>query len=309
MSISCWCRPTRTGCARRWPASTGAMPAEINRREDWRGHLWQSRFASFPMEEAHLHACLRYVELNPVRAGLVDGRRTGAGRARARISAWARPPHRLAPMRERIDDWRAFSTLGLDDAEREAIRTAERTVPPASLGTLRRHARDSHADCPLAEHCPRAHGAGARSRRNPRRRGFRRGVRDRCRALPAPRARRAAPCSARRSILRRWPKAAAVSRSSVAAATPVGLRRRHDVDDRRHHLGRRHEGASGGPSSPARRATATGRAPPAGHRRRCPAPATIRSATSCWNIRVSDVHQGGQASPPSQRTSRAVPTL
>jgi hypothetical protein len=37
--------------------------------------------------------------------------------------------------------------------------------------------------------------------------------------------------------------------------------------------------------------------------------ATIRSATSSWNIRVSDAHQGGQASPPSQRTSRAVPTL
>src|SRR6185503_8599863 len=43
----------------------------INAREDWRGHLWQSRFASFPMDEDHLLACARYVELNPVRAGLV----------------------------------------------------------------------------------------------------------------------------------------------------------------------------------------------------------------------------------------------
>jgi putative transposase len=45
---------------------------EVNQRHGWRGHLWQSRFASFPMEEAHLHACLRYVELNPVRAGLAE---------------------------------------------------------------------------------------------------------------------------------------------------------------------------------------------------------------------------------------------
>src|SRR5688572_22130025 len=43
----------------------------INRREDWHGHLWQERFASFPMDEAYLLACARYVELNPVRAGLV----------------------------------------------------------------------------------------------------------------------------------------------------------------------------------------------------------------------------------------------
>ena len=42
----------------------------VNQREDWRGHLWQSRFASFPMDEEWLVACARYVELNPVRAGL-----------------------------------------------------------------------------------------------------------------------------------------------------------------------------------------------------------------------------------------------
>jgi hypothetical protein len=45
---------------------------EVNQREGWCGHLWQSRFASFPLDEAHLYACLRYVELNPVRARLVD---------------------------------------------------------------------------------------------------------------------------------------------------------------------------------------------------------------------------------------------
>src|ERR1051325_8431586 len=36
----------------------------INQREGWRGFLWQSRFASAPMDEAHLHVCLRYVKLN-----------------------------------------------------------------------------------------------------------------------------------------------------------------------------------------------------------------------------------------------------
>ena len=40
----------------------------INFREGWRGHLWQGRFSSFIMDEMYLLACMRYVELNPVRA-------------------------------------------------------------------------------------------------------------------------------------------------------------------------------------------------------------------------------------------------
>jgi len=42
----------------------------VNFREQWRGHLWQGRFASFVLDEPHLLACARYVELNPVRARL-----------------------------------------------------------------------------------------------------------------------------------------------------------------------------------------------------------------------------------------------
>ncbi len=45
--------------------------SRINAREGWTGYLWQGRFASVPMDEAHLLACARYVELNPVRAKLV----------------------------------------------------------------------------------------------------------------------------------------------------------------------------------------------------------------------------------------------
>ena len=45
---------------------------QVNQREDWRGCLWQGRYGSVAMDEAHLHVCLRYVELNPVRAGLVE---------------------------------------------------------------------------------------------------------------------------------------------------------------------------------------------------------------------------------------------
>lgn len=43
----------------------------VNFREGWRGHLWQERFHSYPMDERHLLAAVRYVEMNPVHAGLV----------------------------------------------------------------------------------------------------------------------------------------------------------------------------------------------------------------------------------------------
>jgi putative transposase len=43
----------------------------INFREKWRGHLWQGRFSSSPLDERYLLAVARYVERNPVRARIV----------------------------------------------------------------------------------------------------------------------------------------------------------------------------------------------------------------------------------------------
>jgi putative transposase len=101
---------------------------ELNRRAGGCGHLWQGRFASVAMDEAHLHACLRYVELNPVRAGLVErpeGWRWSS--ARAHLGLAADDLTDLGPMQTRIDDWRAFLDAGLDAEDRDAIRAAERS--------------------------------------------------------------------------------------------------------------------------------------------------------------------------------------
>jgi putative transposase len=100
---------------------------EINQRQGWRGHLWQGRFASFPMDEAHLHVCLRYVELNPVRAGLVERPEQwpwSSARTHLGLDGAAGPPQ---PLRARIGDWRAFLDSGLDDSQLEAVRIAEFT--------------------------------------------------------------------------------------------------------------------------------------------------------------------------------------
>jgi len=43
----------------------------VNRRRRVKGHLWQGRFYSTILDEAHLYEAVRYVETNPVRGGIV----------------------------------------------------------------------------------------------------------------------------------------------------------------------------------------------------------------------------------------------
>jgi len=44
----------------------------INFRRKQRGHLWQGRFFSAVLDEPYMWAAVRYVENNPVRAGMVE---------------------------------------------------------------------------------------------------------------------------------------------------------------------------------------------------------------------------------------------
>src|SRR6266496_5376997 len=54
----------------------------INRSYCRTGTLWDSRYKSSLIQaETYLLACQRYIELNPVRAAMVEDRRTIAGRA------------------------------------------------------------------------------------------------------------------------------------------------------------------------------------------------------------------------------------
>lgn len=50
----------------------GRYAAYWNARRSSCGHVWQGRFYSCPLDDSHLWQALRYVELNPVRAGLVE---------------------------------------------------------------------------------------------------------------------------------------------------------------------------------------------------------------------------------------------
>ena len=98
----------------------------VNRREDWTGHLWQSRFASFPMDGDWLIACARYVELNPVRAGLAERPEDWRwSSARAHLGLGEDGVTDASPLNDRIADWRGLLDGGLEAEAWAAIRGRE----------------------------------------------------------------------------------------------------------------------------------------------------------------------------------------
>jgi putative transposase len=103
----------------------------VNFREGWRGHLWQERFASFVMDQEHLLTAMRYVELNPVRAGLV--RRAEDYRwssARAHLDGRDDALVTVEPMLSEVGDWAGYLALGVEEAEAAALRHHQRTGRP-----------------------------------------------------------------------------------------------------------------------------------------------------------------------------------
>ncbi len=102
-----------------------------NFKRRWRGYLWQGRFFSCPLSDRHLYAALRYVELNPVRAGIVE---------RPELYPWSSAgPHVLGtndrltrphPLTEGIGDWREFLTTDSSPGVEDDIRSHTRTGRP-----------------------------------------------------------------------------------------------------------------------------------------------------------------------------------
>jgi putative transposase len=109
----------------------GRYTRAVNAREKWVGQLWQGRFASFVMDERHLLACARYVELNPVRAGIVARAADWPwSSARAHLGGPADALTDPRPLLERWPDWRSVLEAGEDEAAQRAIRARERSGRP-----------------------------------------------------------------------------------------------------------------------------------------------------------------------------------
>jgi len=103
----------------------------INARLRVTGHLWQGRFGSVVMDEEHLVNAVRYVSLNPVRAGLTE---------RAQDWLWSSTAAHLsgnddglvtvAPVLERYGDFADFLTQKEDAAAVKMLRQSETTGRP-----------------------------------------------------------------------------------------------------------------------------------------------------------------------------------
>lgn len=111
----------------------------INFREGWRGHLFQGRFASYPMDDAHLMAAVRYVEMNPVAARMVkraeEWRWSSARSHVAGDLAGDDPLTDIAALGAHVPNWRAMLRHGVEaggvgapgEAVAEAIEARLRT--------------------------------------------------------------------------------------------------------------------------------------------------------------------------------------
>jgi putative transposase len=107
----------------------------LNQRHDWIGHLWQGRFFSSPLDEAYLWAAIRYVELNPVRAGIAL--RAGDYRwssAMARCRSFLDPNVTTNPAWQRrftaVGDWGAWLGCGLDGQAVQTLRKQSQSGQP-----------------------------------------------------------------------------------------------------------------------------------------------------------------------------------
>lgn len=107
----------------------------INTREQWPGHLWQERYRSTVMDDDYLIRAVRYVERNPVRAGLVR---------RAEHYAWSSAQEHCGlrtdpalsadlPLIGMVGDWSAWVAVEQTEQELADLRQrTERGLPAGS---------------------------------------------------------------------------------------------------------------------------------------------------------------------------------
>jgi putative transposase len=110
----------------------GRHALTLHRARGWNGHLWANRYYSAPLDTVHLWAAVRYVERNPVRAGLVD---------QAEIYAWSSarahcgfaPEGPLSPRRPfpgAVGNWQAWLAGECEPEMDRTIRSNTATGRP-----------------------------------------------------------------------------------------------------------------------------------------------------------------------------------
>ena len=112
----------------------GRYAQYLNGRRGRCGHLWQNRFNSCALSHRHLWAALRYVERNPVRAGLVAGPREYEWSS-AEAHLTGQDPWQIADMdfwRQAggVERWRQLLDTSEDEFQTRALRRATYSGQP-----------------------------------------------------------------------------------------------------------------------------------------------------------------------------------
>ncbi|MBS3930681.1 MAG: transposase [Sphingomonadales bacterium] len=91
----------------------------FNRKLEACGHLFQGRFLSYPMDDAHLMVAARYIENNPVKADMVEhaGDWTWSS-ARAHLGLGSDSLTDAKVLGRHIANWDAMLTDGLEASDR-----------------------------------------------------------------------------------------------------------------------------------------------------------------------------------------------
>lgn len=116
----------------------------VNKKRGANGHVWQGRFFSCLLDERHLHAAVRYVENNPVRAGITE---------RPQDYNWSSAGahvHKKSDLilsndcylTKDIDDWSAYLAQKDDKKVVDNIRMNSRTGRPCGDDSFVRKAEE-----------------------------------------------------------------------------------------------------------------------------------------------------------------------
>ena len=120
------CPSTSDGMHRALRSVHSQYAQRINRMREITGHLWQGRYFSSPLDSAYFLNAVRYVELNPVRAGLA---------AKAEDYAWSSARFHcglahsalveqtsMSPVLAGISEWSAWLAKGLSSECTNTLR-------------------------------------------------------------------------------------------------------------------------------------------------------------------------------------------
>ena len=113
----------------------------INRLRSRSGHLWQGRFFSAPLDADYFYPAVQYVELNPVRAGMVARAENYRWSSAAAHCGWrddrvlTRDPDWVRAI-DSAGDWAQWLAASDADAEWDDLRESTRQNRPCGSETF-----------------------------------------------------------------------------------------------------------------------------------------------------------------------------